>query len=122
MPIKPENRTRYPKNWRIISEATRKRAGQQCEGSPRYPDCRAHNGRPHPVTGSRVILTVAHLDHSPENCDASNLKAMCQRCHLAYDSEHHKQTAYATRKAAAQTLDLFPTQINRARYGAEVTP
>jgi 5-methylcytosine-specific restriction endonuclease McrA len=107
MPIRPENRARYPKDWRSIADAIRKRAGQRCEGSPAYPDCRAPNGAPHPVTGSRVVLTVAHLDHTPEHCEPTNLKAMCQRCHLTYDAEHHKRTAYATRKAAARTEDLF---------------
>lgn len=107
MPIRPENRARYPKNWRAIADAIRERAGQCCEGSPAYPDCRAENGQAHPVTGSRVVLTVAHLGHTPENCEAHNLKAMCQRCRLTYDAEHHKRTAYATRKAAAQTADLF---------------
>jgi hypothetical protein len=38
----------------------RKRSGNRCEGSPLYPDCRAVNGQPHPVTGSRVVLTTAH--------------------------------------------------------------
>ncbi len=107
MPIKPENRARYPKEWKRIADAIRERAGNRCEGSPAYPDCRAWNGEPHPVTGSRVVLTVAHLDHTPENCEPHNLRAMCQRCHLTYDAEHHKRTAYATRKAAAQTQDLF---------------
>lgn len=54
-----------------------------------------------------IVLTVAHLDHQPENCEPSNLRAMCQRHHLAYDAEHHKRTAYRTRKDAAGTLDLF---------------
>lgn len=107
MPIRPENRARYPKDWRSIADAIRERAGQRCEGSPHYPDCRAPNGEPHPVTGSRVVLTVAHLDHTPENCEPANLKAMCQRCHLTYDAKHHARTTYATRKAAAQTADLF---------------
>ena len=39
-----------------------------------------------------VVLTVAHLDHIPENCDDDNLKAMCQRCHNNYDISHRKQT------------------------------
>lgn len=108
MPIRPENRARYPKDWKAIADAIRARAGQRCEGSPAYPDCRADNGKAHPVTGSLVVLTVAHLDHTPENCSDENLKAMCQRCHLTYDSEHHKRTAYATRKKAMQTTDLFP--------------
>ena len=107
MPIRPEMRSRYPANWREIRAAILVRAGDRCEGSPAYPDCRAPNGEPHPVTGSRVVLTVAHLDHTPENCEPENLKAMCQRCHLTYDAEHHKRTAYATRKAAAMTADLF---------------
>ena len=107
MPIKPENRARYPKDWKCIADAIRERALQQCEGSPVYPTCRAPNGEPHPVTSSRVVLTVAHLDHTPENCEPQNLKAMCQRCHLTYDAVHHARTAYATRKAAAMTADLF---------------
>jgi len=32
------------------------------------------------------VLTVAHLDHTPENCEPQNLKAMCQRCHNKYDA------------------------------------
>jgi hypothetical protein len=107
VPIRPENRARYPKNWKAISSSIRDRAGQRCEGTPMYPDCRAENGQPHPVTGSRVVLTVAHLDHMPENCDPANLRALCQRCHLTYDAKHHARTSYATRKAAAQTLELF---------------
>lgn len=107
MPIRPENKARYPKDWKAISLAVREAAGDRCEGSPDFPDCRALNGAPHPVTGSKVVLTVAHLDHTPEHCERANLKAMCQRCHLNYDKEHHAKTAYATRKAAAQTRDIF---------------
>lgn len=55
----------------------------------------------------RVILTVAHLDHTPENCDDDNLRAWCQRHHLAYDRIHHLQTAWMTRRARANTLELF---------------
>lgn len=90
MPIRPENRARYPADWRAISLEVRERAGGRCEGSPAFPDCRAENGRPHPVTGSRVVLTVAHLNHQPEDCgrpgDRPNLRAWCQRCHNTYDA------------------------------------
>ena len=54
-----------------------------------------------------IVLTVAHLDHQPENCAEDNLRAWCQRHHLAYDAAHHKRTAYRTRKDAAMTLELF---------------
>lgn len=138
MPIRPENRARYPADWKQISRAIRARAGNRCEGSPAYPDCRAENG----VTGYwrnglyhrlpevlrhagysagdrvacangetlkiiKIVLTVAHLDHTPENTAPSNLRAMCQRCHLTYDAKHHARTAYATRRAAARTPDMF---------------
>ena len=88
MPITPENKVRYPKDWKAISLAVRAGAGNRCQGSPAYPDCRAINGAPHPVTASRVILTVAHLDHCPENNDTANLRAWCQRCHNTYDAPH----------------------------------
>lgn len=107
MPIRPENKARYPKDWKAISLAVREAAGNRCEGSPDFPDCRAVNGDAHPETGSKVVLTVAHLDHTPENCERVNLKAMCQRCHLNYDAEHHAKTAYRTRMAAANTRDIF---------------
>lgn len=87
MPIKPENKDLYPANWPQIREAVLARAGNRCEGSPAYPDCRAANHEPHPVTGSRVVLTVAHWpDHDPRNCDMDNLHAWCQRCHLTVDA------------------------------------
>ncbi|MEM9805750.1 MAG: HNH endonuclease [Cyanobacteria bacterium P01_D01_bin.56] len=34
----------------------------------------------------RFILTVAHLNHRPEDCDRSNLKALCSVCHCRYDT------------------------------------
>lgn len=106
MPIKPENRARYPKDWKEIVAKVRERSGDRCEGSPNWPDCRAENGKPHPETGSKVVLTTAHLDHVPENCGLDNLRHWCQRCHLVYDAKHHAQTAYATRKAQANTMEL----------------
>ncbi len=91
MPIKPENKKIYPKNWKQISLAIRERAQGKCEF------CGAKNYEPHPRTGSKVILTVAHLDHIPSNCNPENLKALCQRCHLTYDAKHHADNARKTR-------------------------
>lgn len=44
MPIKPENAKRYPRDWKQIRARILARAGNRCEGSPAYPDCRAPNG------------------------------------------------------------------------------
>lgn len=54
-----------------------------------------------------IVLTVAHLNHEPEDCRPENLAAMCQRHHLAYDHDHHRRNAQATRRAKAGTLELF---------------
>jgi hypothetical protein len=40
----------------------------------------------------RIMLTCAHLDHDPAHNDPSNLRAWCQRCHVLYDAEHHRET------------------------------
>lgn len=92
MPIKPENAGRYPPDWPEISARIRyDRARGRCE------ECGARNAYPHPETGAMVVLTVAHLDHQPENCADDNLRALCQRCHNRYDAPHRRQTRSATR-------------------------
>lgn len=88
----PFDRSKYPDNWEEISLAIREKAGWKCAF------CGAENGKPHPITGSRVVLTVAHLDHDPSNNDDSNLVALCQRCHLRYDLELHMKHAAETRR------------------------
>jgi hypothetical protein len=108
-PIRPENRDRYPADWKAISLRIRtQRAAGRCEcvgecGRGTHASrCPNVNGLPAYGTGSRVVLTVAHLDHTPENCHDDNLRAMCQGCHLHYDRDHHAQTAEATRRAALE--------------------
>lgn len=109
----PIDYSQYPDDWQEIRKEILIRAGNRCEGSPRYPDCRAENGKPHPVTGSRVVLTIGHLDHDPANGDRANLKAWCQRCHLTYDAKLHAENAAATRRRqmrdclAKHTVPLF---------------
>jgi hypothetical protein len=107
MPIRPENRDRYPHDWAEIRARILQRAGNRCEGSPQYSDCRAENGKPHPITGSTVVLTIAHLDHTPETRDEALLRALCQRCHFAYDREEHQRNAARTRRARKAAGDLF---------------
>jgi hypothetical protein len=62
----------------------------------------------------RFVLTVAHLDHTPANCDPANLKALCAPCHLRYDADDNRrrraETAFENRvKRDRQTgqLDLW---------------
>lgn len=116
MPIRPENRKRYPDDWAEISQRIRfTRAGGRCECDGRCgrPDwhlrpcdkrcANVHGGRA-VGTGSIVVLTTAHLDHTPENCDDGNLMAMCAGCHLAYDADHHAETRRASKSDPGQPL------------------
>lgn len=79
--MKPENAKRYPPDWKLRSRFVRfVRARNRCEW------CGAKNHEPHPVTGSHVVLTVAHVyDRRPEAASLLNLAALCQRCHLNHD-------------------------------------
>ena len=136
MPIRPENVDRYPDDWNHISDVIRfGRAGGRCEccgecgldhehpivRAPDAPEerCHAVHAKPHPVTGSNVILTTAHLDHQLENSDdaggvfvelpleRSNLRAMCQGCHLHYDRDHHAERARQTREERREQIGLW---------------
>ena len=121
MPIRPENRSRYPADWNRISQRVRDDAENRCEfcgvenhamiyrGT--HDDWPAYRYRSDTVfeesrcaatgnfipgscwddfdgTGAtvKIILTVAHLDHQPENCTRENLRALCQMCHNIYDA------------------------------------
>lgn len=115
MPISAEDRKRYPADWPKISKRIRYgRAEGRCEcagecGTGHPGRCQAREGQPHPVTSSQVVLTVAHLDHTPENCADENLRAMCQRCHLAYDADHHAASRAA--RLARQEAEGIPPQL-----------
>lgn len=124
MPIRPENRGRYPADWPEISSRIRFVRAQrrcECEGEcgrgTHTGRCPNVHGQAAYGTGSKVVLTVAHLNHTPEDCRDENLRAMCQGCHLHYDIEHHMQTAARTRTAAlaAQMDPLFdiPQEAHR---------
>ena len=109
-PIRPGQRGRYPIDWPAISDFIRfDLAMGRCDcygecfsrlhhryqfdaGEARCPN---YHLEPSRFTGARVILTTAHLDHTPENVDPANLRAMCQACHLAYDAGHHAETRAA---------------------------
>lgn len=138
MPIRPENRARYPDDWPQISLDARARANYCCEwcgvrngawgwrdasgafhevkagplidaGYPRNPPFELTLER-HGVVGVvriiRIVLTVAHMDHKPENCAPENLRALCQRCHLRYDAP--AKAAARRARGMAATGDLFP--------------
>lgn len=126
MPIKPENLSRYPKDWKAIRAEVLERAGNKCEQCA-APNYWIRNNRTDEVTDdgfvseaweladgdsiTKIVLTIAHLDHTPENNgepgNRPNLRAWCQRCHLAYDAEHHRKNSFITRRNRIGVNDLF---------------
>lgn len=135
MPISAANKKRYPPNWWSIRERILERAKHRCElcrapdraviarsrdgtymiaatgevfddvdGTPRG---RARGSEYDVDRFTRVVLTIAHLDHVIEHNDDGNLKALCQKCHLAHDQAHHMENARRTRRARKASGDLF---------------
>src|SRR5262245_4994866 len=101
MPIRPSERAKYQTDCTAISKRIRfDRAKGRCE----WPECGAENYKPHPVTGSKVVLTVAHLNHEPSDCREENLMALCQLHHNRLDMPlrvKHRAETQAKRKAEA---------------------
>lgn len=125
MPISKENKARYPHNWNEIRAAILIECDNKCElcGVQNYDEgYRDETGNFHPVAKEnqylareagkhiiRIILTIMHLDHIPENCDRKNLKAGCQRCHNRYDQEHRK--ANRVRSAISRRIETSSGEL-----------
>lgn len=113
------NRDIYPPDWPTISRNARARAGNRCQfcgienGAVGYRergqfvkifDAESdidESADAYQLDGYKlitVVLTVAHLDHNPDNWAEENLNALCQRCHLVHDIDHHARNAANTRR------------------------
>lgn len=112
MPISKERMQRYPggsihsKEWRSFRAYILFRAGNRCEGTPQHPDCRAANGKRHPETGGKVVLTIAHMDHDETHADEKRCRALCQRCHNKWDAPHRQRNAAITRGKRGGQIDI----------------
>ncbi|MGU3668615.1 hypothetical protein ACLBX9_30910 [Methylobacterium sp. A49B] len=90
---------------RKLSDGLRAAAG---DGTPQFPGRRAVNGELHPETRSKVVPTIAHMDQDPGHNDPSNLRALCQCCHNAWDRPHRAVNASRRRHLRAGQPNLFP--------------
>lgn len=135
MPIRAEFRRLYPPNWAALSVRIRfERAGGRCQGCGRphltrvrcLPDgrwfdeaaqtWRDRRGRParwpdlidavH-LRLTRVVLAAAHLDNNPANNRLSNLRGLCQRCHMLHDRPFHLAQRWLTYRRRWAMGDLF---------------
>ena len=124
----PINYKEYPPNWLTeIRPSVLKRANNCCE------DCGVENHRiihrfgkgkedwqywPEGMESeswsldgkksTKVILTIAHLDHDKHNHDVKldRLKALCQKCHLGLDINHHVANRKYGRKHKENNLKI----------------
>ena len=112
MPIKPENKKKYPADWKAIVSWVRLRSKNRCEctgecGLHHEHRCEEKNGEPAKWAKGKIVLTAAHLCHDESCRNFEHIKHMCQRCHLRYDSKHHQENAAKTRHNKKAIGDLF---------------
>lgn len=88
----PMERERYPDDWEQIAHMIKQNAEWKCEVCGKQ--CRLPG---EPFDTHKRTLTVAHLNHMPEDVRPENLKAMCAPCHLRYDAKHHVETRKSRR-------------------------
>jgi hypothetical protein len=113
MPIRPENRARYPKTWKSMVAQAGERSGGRCEcvgqcGLDHGGRCSAINGEPHPTTLSRVVLTLAH-EHGValEETSIDRMFHACQQCHNRYDAPMRRRGIQERARQARAAGDLF---------------
>ena len=83
----PMIRSLYPDDWERIALSVKEKAGWKCQ------QCGKQCRRPgEPFDTHRRTLTVAHMNHIPQDVRPENLKALCAVCHLKYDARHHAET------------------------------
>ena len=135
VPIRAELRPLYPPHWPELSRRVRfERAGGECErcGRPhgailkvlpdgRWFDPRGGTWRDRRGRAARwpdleelarqrttrVILAAAHMNHDPARSGQRNLRAWCQRCHLAHDRAWHLLQRWITYRLRYARGDLF---------------
>lgn len=121
MPTRVDTKKTCRGEWLAISKSVRAASGGRCEcrgecGASHKSQnidlmlcdgediarCRERNKADAQTFRGMVVLTVAHLDHNARNNDRANLRAFCQRCHLAYDHHQHASTRPKSAKKKAQ--------------------
>lgn len=99
----------YPYGWHTWSRFLREtRNDWRCEW------CGAAHKHPHPLTGKRVVLTLAHLNHDHTDNNPRNLAVLCNRCHLNHDrADNQRRIRNARLRHDIECGHLFGDTLKR---------
>jgi hypothetical protein len=111
------NYSDYPENWKDIRAEVLERAKNAdgisqcecvggCEREHKGTRClHLQYGRLTTRSKYKVILTTAHLCHTPHCAQHDHLKSMCQPCHQVFDlRERQKREGGSTRARKSKTF------------------
>jgi hypothetical protein len=122
----PCNYKKYPENWTLISKQVIKDAGNKCElcYAPngliitRFKNDHTHPWE-HSNSGTKIVLTVHHIDCDTDNNTKHNLIALCQKCHLRLDLQNHLRRSkhkYQNDAAFYRCVQLIKIMIRTQNY------
>jgi len=131
LPIKPENKDKYPDDWDETREATLKKYNNRCAfcGVENHTfGYRDENGKFIKVEEGcaldiaaldgykiiEIVLTRAHLNQDETDNREENVKPLCQKCHNNLDAARRAQTRYMTKlkKERQEGQKFFPFKSN----------
>lgn len=98
---------------RQLHQIVAERARGACEGSPKYPNCRATDKIEHPDTGRDVTLHMIRM--VPGSRDPADCRQLCSRCVLEFDFPRHKTQGWREQRQAGGNLELFPIETNNGQ-------
>jgi 5-methylcytosine-specific restriction endonuclease McrA len=90
----PINYKEYHPKWSLIRRMILRRAKNKCEECGVVNHSYVHRRTREQCLiddegATWIVLTISHQDQDKHNNRFSNLKALCQRCHLRHDIDHH---------------------------------
>jgi len=89
----PVDWAKYPENWKDIAGSIKESTGWKCQvcGKQCYTPGES-------CKDTRMVLTVAHINHVESDCRLENLVAACSVCHLKYDAERKRWQRMALKR------------------------
>lgn len=99
----PVDKSKYPPDWNEIASRIKEATDWKCQVCGKQ--CYIPGSK---VIDTRMVLTVAHINHVEMDCRDENLVAACSVCHLRYDAERKRWQRLALKRIESEkSLVLF---------------